>query len=233
GEGSRILERPSPELTMTRSTLPRAKPLRRSLDEGLSPAPSVVEGRLQATADVDGPADLKRHGVWRLDTARHFYLRESTRELVARPADHDQRLRGAGTRAPEVVVVVRADRGGQAVRSAVVVDRARLTIVSRDDPGLGPFLRGQRSIDPRDLPRQLFPAKTVGEVLVQGAEGILLPRGWRDAESPLIGDEGLHRQHRHGEGGGDGTPQRQHHEQGGPDPAPPASLAEAFHDQRP
>src|SRR5437867_11557179 len=158
------------------------------LDEGLSLAPSVAQGRIRATADVDGPAGLERHGVWRFDTAGHFYLRKSPRELPARPADHDEGLRGVGTRAPEVVVVVRAHRGRQAERSAVVVDRARLTIVSRGDPGPGPLLRGQRRIDARDLPRQPFPAKAVGHVLVHRAEALLLSRAWRDADSPLVVD---------------------------------------------
>ena len=182
---------------------------------------------------MDGPAGLEGHSVWRFDTARHFYLRERTRELLARPANHDQHLSIIGTRAPEVVVVVRADGEGQAVRAAVVADRAGLAIVSRDDPDLAPFLCRQRGIDARDLSGQLFPAKAVGEVLVQGAEAIPLSRRRRDAESPLVGDEGLNRQHRHGEGGRHGAPQRQHREQCRPHPAPALSLRETFHDQGP
>jgi len=60
------------------------------LDEQLSAPPGFVERQLRTAAHVDGPARLEGHRVWRLDPARYLDLREGGREVLRRPANHDE-----------------------------------------------------------------------------------------------------------------------------------------------
>src|SRR5205814_4695997 len=89
-------------------------------------------------------------------------------------------------RAPEVVVLVSADRGRQAVCGAEQVQGAGLAIVAREDAGPRALLGGQRPVDPGYVRDELLPAELVSQALFERAlmPDLGLRRGGADA--PLV-----------------------------------------------
>ncbi len=99
-------------------------------------------------------------------------------------------------RSPEPVVVVAADRAGQAVGVAEEIDRAGLAVVLGEDARLRPLVRWQRVVDAGDFGNHFRPAMHVRVVLRQRAHLMPLAGAHLDPQGLHIADEGLHRQDR-------------------------------------
>src|SRR5262249_32265471 len=119
---------------------------------------------------------------------------EQIREPTAEP-DHYAAVMALWP--PQEVVVVAADRRGQAEGPPEHIDRGRLTVIVAEEHGLFLLVGRQRAVDLGYLDRRCAPAEQGGVVVAQWADisGLLL--GVRpDAERALIGSELLDRQDR-------------------------------------
>src|SRR6185437_14250058 len=104
---------------------------------------------------------LPRDEKWRLVLVGHTILTGSLadrgdvaeRKLQVGPrhADRDHHLAGTSARSPEKVVVVAADRPGQAVGGTEEIDRPGFAVVVGEDARLGAVFGRKAIIDSRDL----------------------------------------------------------------------------------
>src|SRR3569833_850712 len=93
-------------------------------------------------------------------------------------------------RTPEVIVVLRADRGRQAPGLRQDVDRRRLPVVAREEYRGRPFFRRQRLIGAADQGGQLAPAEHVGiELWHTAGRQLFLVLLRNDAEEVLVSRE--------------------------------------------
>src|SRR5829696_1211192 len=70
-------------------------------------------------------------------------------------------------RPPHKITLVRADRFGQAVGAAEMVDRCGLTVVGAEDRGPRTFIGRKRIVNAGDFSDHLGPAEHVAEMLRQ------------------------------------------------------------------
>src|SRR5208283_5160070 len=144
--------------------------------------PEFFERRAHVAAKPDGLSGLLRHAVRivdmadRLDRAAH-----RDEPLALAPVhQHDAAVRAA--RAPQIIILVAADRGGQGPGRAEDVGRRGVPKVPGEDRGAGPVLGRQGLIGLAERFGDVGPAVLVCVILRQFAELEPFAGAWPEAE---------------------------------------------------
>src|SRR5438552_559998 len=189
--------RPSGERTKTLAPVPDPRPggavfvmgLLALLVPVLEVGGPVLRDRVaQAAAHVDW-AVLFRHPPW-MKVLPDFFDREAV--IFDTPQSPLQPYEVLGLdlrRAPEVVVLMCADRVGQAVGGAEQMEGARLPVVAREDAGPRPLRVRKRPIDARHVRDELLPAELIAQALLERALVPDFRPGRSDVEPPLVGQQ--------------------------------------------
>src|ERR1051326_4638308 len=115
----------------------------------LDARPELLPGSLHA-ATVKHVEMLVGHGVGMRHIAHLFDVIEDALQNFLAIVEHDGAFAGVVARTPQVIVLMRADRLGQAILGTEEVDRAGLAVVLAEDGGLGADLGWKAVVDARD-----------------------------------------------------------------------------------
>src|SRR5271165_301872 len=160
------------------------------------PRPRLLRRLERVAAEPERLAGFVRHGQRIVEPADRLDRAEHLEEPLPRPAEDQNDAAVGAARTPQIVVLVRADRGWEAPARAEIIDGRGVAVVPGEEDGARAVIRRQRLIGLTDRRRHLRPAEHVGVILRQRGEPQPFAGAGPEADRPLIGDEGVDRQNR-------------------------------------